>query len=35
MEDYNPELRLKELNIELPNAPNPVANYVNGVKLEI
>lgn len=32
MEDYNPELRLKELNIELPKAPNPVANYVNGVQ---
>lgn len=32
MNDYNPELRLKELNIELPNAPNPVANYVNGVQ---
>jgi enamine deaminase RidA (YjgF/YER057c/UK114 family) len=32
MEDYDPELRLKELNIELPNAPNPVANYVNGVQ---
>lgn len=32
MDDYNPELRLKELNIELPKAPNPVANYVNGVR---
>lgn len=32
MDDYNPELRLKELNIELPKAPNPVANYVNGVQ---
>ena len=31
-ENYNPELRLKELNIELPAAPNPVANYVNGVR---
>ncbi len=29
---YDPELRLKELNIELPSAPNPVANYVNGVQ---
>lgn len=32
MDDYNPELRLKELNVELPKAPNPVANYVNGVQ---
>jgi enamine deaminase RidA (YjgF/YER057c/UK114 family) len=32
MDDYNPELRLKDLNIELPKAPNPVANYVNGVR---
>ncbi len=32
MKDYNPELRLKELNVELPKAPNPVANYVNGVQ---
>lgn len=31
-EEYNPEARLKELNIELPAAPNPVANYVNGVQ---
>lgn len=31
-EDYNPEARLQELNIELPAAPNPVANYVNGVQ---
>lgn len=30
--DYNPELRLKELNIDLPSPPNPVANYVNGVQ---
>lgn len=29
---YDPELKLKELNIELPSAPNPVANYVNGVQ---
>lgn len=27
-----PEERLKELKIELPDAPNPVANYINGVK---
>lgn len=32
IDDYNPELRLKELNVELPKAPNPVANYVNGVR---
>lgn len=32
MDDYNPESRLKELNVELPKAPNPVANYVNKVK---
>lgn len=31
-ENYDPELRLKELNIKLPAAPNPVANYVNGVR---
>jgi enamine deaminase RidA (YjgF/YER057c/UK114 family) len=30
--NFNPEARLKELGIELPSAPNPVANYVNGVK---
>lgn len=30
--DYNPEARLKELNITLPNPPEPVANYVNGVQ---
>lgn len=29
---YDPEARLKELGIELPKAPNPVANYVNGVR---
>ena len=29
---YNPEARLKELNIQLPNPPQPVANYVNGVQ---
>ena len=29
---YDPELRLKELNIVLPKPPNPVANYVNGVR---
>lgn len=27
-----PEERLKELNIDLPDPPNPVANYVNGVQ---
>ncbi|QWX83554.1 RidA family protein [Cellulophaga sp. HaHaR_3_176] len=30
--EYDPEQRLKELNIELPSPPNPVANYVNGVQ---
>ena len=29
---YDPELRLKELGIVLPNPPQPVANYVNGVQ---
>ena len=29
---YDPEARLEELGIELPPAPNPVANYVNGVR---
>ncbi|MFT4769983.1 MAG: hypothetical protein ACI8RN_003137, partial [Glaciecola sp.] len=31
-EDYNPEARLVELGITLPPAPEPVANYVNGVQ---
>jgi enamine deaminase RidA (YjgF/YER057c/UK114 family) len=31
-EGYNPEARLKELNITLPEPPQPVANYVNGVR---
>lgn len=30
--DYDPEARLNQLNIELPKPPNPVANYVNGVR---
>ena len=30
--DFDPEARLKELGIELPAAPDPVANYVNGVR---
>ena len=30
--DYNPEAKLAELNITLPEPPNPVANYVNGVR---
>ncbi|MDE0754924.1 MAG: RidA family protein [Woeseiaceae bacterium] len=30
--DYDPEARLKELGIELPAPPSPVANYVNGVR---
>lgn len=29
---YDPEARLAELGIELPPAPDPVANYVNGVR---
>lgn len=29
---YNPEARLEELNITLPSPPQPVANYVNGVR---
>jgi len=29
---YDPEAKLKELNINLPTAPEPVANYVNGVQ---
>lgn len=31
-DDYDPEARLAELGIELPAAPEPVANYVNGVR---
>lgn len=31
-ENYDPEARLAELGIELPPAPQPVANYVNGVQ---
>lgn len=31
-EDYDPEAKLKELGITLPNPPQPVANYVNGVQ---
>jgi len=30
--DYDPEARLKALGIKLPAAPEPVANYVNGVR---
>ncbi|MFC3881201.1 RidA family protein [Algoriphagus namhaensis] len=30
--EYDPEARLKELNIILPDPPQPVANYVNGVQ---
>jgi enamine deaminase RidA (YjgF/YER057c/UK114 family) len=29
---YDPEARLAELGITLPAAPEPVANYVNGVR---
>jgi len=31
-DNYDPEARLKELNITLPEPPQPVANYVNGVR---
>jgi len=31
-DDFDPEARLKELGIELPAPPQPVANYVNGVR---
>lgn len=31
-DEFDPEARLKALGIELPPAPNPVANYVNGVR---
>ncbi len=31
-EDFDPEARLKELGITLPAPPQPVANYVNGVR---
>ena len=31
-EGYDPEGRLKELEITLPTPPQPVANYVNGVR---
>jgi len=31
-DDYDPERRLKELGIVLPTPPQPVANYVNGVR---
>ena len=31
-DDYDPEARLAELGIELPEPPKPVANYVNGVR---
>lgn len=30
--NYNPEAKLKEMNIQLPDPPQPVANYVNGVE---
>ena len=30
--EFDPEARLAELGIELPPAPEPVANYVNGVR---
>lgn len=29
---FDPEAKLRELGIELPAAPEPVANYVNGVR---
>ena len=31
-ETYDPEARLNELGITLPEPPEPVANYVNGVR---
>ncbi|MEA1896262.1 MAG: RidA family protein [Bacteroidota bacterium] len=31
-ENYDPESKLRELNITLPEPPKPVANYVNGVR---
>jgi len=31
-ETYDPEARLVELGITLPEPPSPVANYVNGVR---
>lgn len=31
-EGYDPEARLAELGITLPDPPRPVANYVNGVR---
>ena len=31
-DNFDPEARLKELGIELPAPPQPVANYVNGVR---
>jgi enamine deaminase RidA (YjgF/YER057c/UK114 family) len=30
--NFDPEARLKELGITLPSPPQPVANYVNGVR---
>lgn len=30
--DYNPEAKLEALKISLPAPPQPVANYVNGVR---
>jgi enamine deaminase RidA (YjgF/YER057c/UK114 family) len=30
--NYNPEKKLEELGITLPEPPKPVANYVNGVR---
>lgn len=30
--DYNPEAKLEALQITLPEPPQPVANYVNGVR---
>src|SRR5690606_28898317 len=32
MKNFDPQARLAELGIELPIAPDPVANYVNGVR---
>jgi len=32
-ENYDPESKLRELKITLPEPPQPVANYVNGVRV--
>lgn len=32
-QEYNPEARVKELGLEIPEASSPVANYVNAVRV--